>query len=131
MFKLGDRVEVVGKNGRTVGSRPIGYVGVVTSTSTSWCGDEGGIYYLDNGNGSYESELRLVNSKNIIMNIVEKFKNSFIQEPERTFKKAGITNGDGILTSDGRDIFFAWLLKQNADKFKAEVVDELIKEEDK
>lgn len=63
------------------------------------------------------------------MNLKEKFVTLFISEPEKSFRKVGITNGDGILTEDGQKVFLGWLLKQNGAAFKTEVVDPMIVEE--
>ncbi len=72
------------------------------------------------------------NKNNINMNIKEKFALAFKSEPEKTFRKAGITNGDDFLTDDGQKIFLSYLLKKHGVDFKKEVVDELVKEgEDK
>jgi len=65
------------------------------------------------------------------MNIKEKFILAITPEPQKSFRKAEITNGDNILTDDGAKIFLTWLLEKNADAFKKEVVDDLLKEKDK
>ena len=78
--------------------------------------------------GYYESNLTLIAKKNKTMNITEKFTTMFLAEPEKSFRKAGITNGDGYLTSDGQKVFLTWLLKKNGDAFKTDVVDVLLKE---
>ena len=62
------------------------------------------------------------------MSLKEKFALVLTSEPFKSFRKKGITNGDNILTSDGRDIFLSYLLEKNKDAFKTEVVD-LIEEE--
>jgi len=72
------------------------------------------------------------NSKNKIMNIKEKFILAITPEPKRSFRKAGITDGDDMLTDEGVKIFLTWLLYNKfADEFKKEVVDEMLKEEKK
>lgn len=81
----------------------------------------------------YESdivELLKTNVKNITnMNIKEKFALALTKEPMKTFRKVGITNGDDLLTDDGMKVFLSWLLnKKFADEFKAEVVDDMLKE---
>lgn len=65
------------------------------------------------------------------MSIKESFALAFKNEPEKSFRKAGITNGDDFLTEDGQTIFLSWLLKQNGEAFKKEVVDALLVEADK
>lgn len=76
-----------------------------------------------------ESSLRLLESNNKL-NMKEKFITMFLSEPEKSFRKAGITNGDGLLTDDGQKVFLTWILKKNGDTFKTEVVDEFLKEEE-
>jgi len=56
------------------------------------------------------------------------FTNLFTNEPEKSFKKAGIIRDGGFLTEDGAAIFLAYLLKTNAEDFKTAVVDEIIKQ---
>ncbi len=63
------------------------------------------------------------------MDIKEKFQLAFKSEPEKSFRKAGVTNGDDYLTDDGQKIFLSWLLKKHGTEFKTEVVDELLKED--
>lgn len=75
------------------------------------------------------NDIILISNKN--MNIKEKFVHLFLSEPEKSFRKVGITSGDGALTADGQNIFLTWLLQKNGSMFKKEVVDELLKEEDK
>ena len=67
------------------------------------------------------------NKKN--MTLKEKFTQVFLKEPEKSFRKNGITNGDGILTQEGQAIFLTWLLGKNGEDFKKEVVDEIAKDE--
>lgn len=74
--------------------------------------------------------LELINSNINFMNLKEKFVQVFLKEPEKSFRKAEITNGDGILTTDGQSVFLGWLLKKHGDEFKTEVVDELLKEKE-
>lgn len=63
------------------------------------------------------------------MDLKEKFALTLTSEPYKSFRKARITNGDDLLTDDGMRIFLSWLLKKNADAFKLEVVDEIVKED--
>ncbi len=75
--------------------------------------------------------IRNTNNKTIMTNLVTKFSNLFVKEPQLSFRKSGITDNQDILTDEGQKVFLSWLLTQNADKFKKEVVDELLKTEDK
>lgn len=75
------------------------------------------------------AEKYLANNSNIkekTMTIKEKFVLALTKEPQKSFRKAGITNGDDLLTEEGGKIFLTWLLNKNADDFKKEVVDGLL-----
>jgi hypothetical protein len=66
------------------------------------------------------------------MNIKEKFVLALTKEPQKSFRKAGITNGDDLLTDDGQNIFLSWLLhEKHADEFKTQVVDGLLQDQKK
>lgn len=62
------------------------------------------------------------------MNIKDQFLLAITSEPQKSFRKAGVTNGDDLLTEDGQKVFLAWLLKQNQDAFKKEIVDPILEE---
>ena len=49
-----------------------------------------------------------------------------MSEPEKTFRKTGITNTDNMLTSEGTELFLNWLFQQNKAEFKTEVADEIL-----
>ena len=78
----------------------------------------------------HEQYLRLVKPKNNnnTMNLKENFVMAFLPEPEKSLRKAGITNGDGILTDDGVKVFLTWLLKKQAQPFVDEVVADILKD---
>lgn len=61
----------------------------------------------------------------IMADVMNSFVMAFLSEPEKSYRKAGITNGDGILTDTGMKIFLTWLLTKNPE-FKAQVVDGLL-----
>lgn len=63
--------------------------------------------------------------------VLERFATAILPEPEKSFRKAGITNGDNLLTSDGQKVFLSWLLKKYGVDFKKDVVDELLKKDEK
>lgn len=129
-FKIGDTI-IVKKQGVIRGSRPYGYVGKITSIDDNRVEDDV-IYFLDNGNGIYGQDVDNNNINN--MNIIEKFTLNLKSEPEKSFRKAGIINGDDLLTDDGQKIFLTWLLSKNKQEFRTEVVDGILdemKEEDK
>jgi len=78
-----------------------------------------------------ESNLILIDKKMSQMNIKEKFTLAFKSEPEKSFRKTGITNGDDFLTDDGQKVFLSWLLKKNGADFNTEVVQDLLKDIEK
>lgn len=61
-----------------------------------------------------------------IMGLQDKFLLSIKPEPQKSFRKAGITNGDDLLTCEGTQVFLAWLLEKNETEFKADVVDPIL-----
>jgi hypothetical protein len=61
----------------------------------------------------------------------EAFVLSLTKEPQKSFRKAGITDGDDLLTDEGQKIFLSWLLHQKySEDFKSTVVDDLLKDQD-
>src|SRR6185369_14303435 len=78
-----------------------------------------------------ERGFELISINQSTMDIKEKFQLAFKSEPEKSFRKAGVTNGDDYLTDGGQKIFLSWLLKKNGADFKKEVVDSLLEEEAK
>lgn len=126
-FKVGDMVQVVlggashwGHHQKIIYIRPDGAEG----TKETICDCGGRDCY------SNDSSLELIETNKTSMNLKEKFVAAFLSEPEKTFRKAGITNGDGILTDEGQQIFLTWLLKQQGNTFKTEVVDQLAEEKE-
>ncbi len=61
--------------------------------------------------------------------VLERFAIAVLPEPDKSFRKAGITNGDGILTSQGSAVLLTWLLKKHGKEFNDEVVSELLKKD--
>lgn len=76
------------------------------------------------------SDFELINDNKTNMSLLETFKLAFKAEPQKSFTKAGITNSDDTLTSEGKDIFLAWSLKTNGAQFKTEVVDVLLADQE-
>jgi hypothetical protein len=77
------------------------------------------------------AEINILNTKHeekSMSNLIKRCKELFLSEPEKSFRKAGITGDDGSLTGEGEKVFLDWLLKINSDKFKAEVVDKIIED---
>jgi hypothetical protein len=132
-FKVGDMVRILDTNGSfspfSVGD--IREIRCVSSTHVFF--DYNGIGNCCNcGKHTWEikyEQVELINNNYKNMNIKEKFITAFLSEPEKSFRKAGITNGDGFLTEDGQSMFLSWLLKKDWVAFKKDVVDELLKED--
>jgi hypothetical protein len=133
-FKVGDRVR--GQYGDKIYEGTIvkiSYSGVIVDRD-GWgrwsclVREDGSVAGADGMDDGIHN-LELISSTNkSTMNIKEKFALAFKQEPEKSFRKAGITNGDDLLTEDGRQIFESWLLKKHGEDFKKEVVDDLLKD---
>lgn len=82
--------------------------------------------YKDSSDGTIE----ILNSKNT-MSLQEKFILALTKEPNKSFRKANVTNGDDLLTEEGTVVFLSWLLHSKyADEFKKEVVDDMLKEKE-
>lgn len=127
-MKVGDRVRQSAHGFQQYGNQSSGGLGtvrvpsVVSYVTVRW--DNGG-YELN----YHECDLELVNQTSS-MNLKEKFTLAITAEPKKSFRKAGITNGDDILTDDGTKVFLTWLLHSKyAEEFKKEVVDDLLKAE--
>ncbi len=59
----------------------------------------------------------------------EKFVLLTTKEPEKTYRKAGLVDGDNLLNDEGAKIFLTWLLGKNPE-FKTEVADALVEEKE-
>ena len=71
----------------------------------------------------------ITKSTNTIMgNIIDKVRKMRLQEPEKSFVKAGIANTDGTLTAEGKQLFDEWIFEQNKVDFNDEVVQPLLDE---
>lgn len=126
MVKVGDKVKFVSQTPGYVYKETLGAIYIVESIS----GDNIR-YYWKGGHGSFffQQDIQLITNQNN-MSIKEKFITAFLVEPEKSFRKTGITNGDGFLTEDGEQVFLGWLLKQNGAQFKTDVVNDLLKEQE-
>lgn len=101
------RVKIVKKQSCSKGRASIGY-------TTSWkdCGDM---------NIIRGKSTRMTSLKSVYKSIKRK-------EPEKSFHKAGIIDDNDDLTQEGEELFLGFLLEQNKDAFKKEVVDGIINE---
>lgn len=104
-------------------------------------GEERKAFIIDGDAGAEWDRIRLVKqgkssstnnnnlTKNFMSSLVKKFQSLLLPEPEKTFRKAGVTNESDALTNEGHELFLAFLLKKHGTEFKTEVVDVLVKEE--
>lgn len=80
------------------------------------------------------SDWNLITKKgtNIMPDLKKDFALLFVAEPEKTFRKTGLTDNTDMLTPDGQTIFLSWLLNSKyAADFKTEVADKLLAEMEK
>jgi hypothetical protein len=63
--------------------------------------------------------------------LMNKLKQLAEKEPQKTFRKVGITYESGNLTEEGKEVFMNWLFEKHADDFKTEVADVLLEELEK
>ena len=60
----------------------------------------------------------------------EKFALALKKEPQKTFRKLGLTNGDDVLTDDGVKIFLTWMLQKYEKEFYEMVAEPMLKEQE-
>lgn len=130
-FKVGDKVRIIQASDFDVKEHGLsnGMVGRIIYVTIH---DSSYPYYLDikPNRCMGESQLELINDNETIMSsIKEKFVLAITPEPQKSFRKAGITNGDDLLTDDGQKIFLSWLLTKHAEEFKKNVVDGLLEDD--
>lgn len=102
-----------------------GTTGIYTVKSVS--GDR--VFFVESTSGDWAAEyFTLANLTLDNMSLLEKAALAFKKEPEKSFRKAGVTNGDDILTDEGTKVFLGFLLKKHGEEFKKEVVDPILKE---
>lgn len=63
--------------------------------------------------------------------LISSFKLMTKSEPEKTFIQAGVTDSNGNLSEEGKELFLAYLLAQNGMQFKTDVVDAILEEQQK
>jgi len=141
-MKKGDKVKIISgiyypQNGEYYCSQNIS-IGEIYTLKEYLVNQANGIYWIFEecvgyeGKWAFEFQLELVNNLNKKpMNLKEKFLTSLKSEPEKSFRKAEITDGDDLLTEDGKAVFLSWLLRKNGAEFKKEVVDEILEEKKK
>ena len=141
MFKIGDKVKIKVDKDHYLGneyfpeeaifrgdSSTIGCVALERLDRFAGAAQNGWWNFRKEDLDKLISSSETINLKDKIMNLKEKFITAITPEPEKSFRKSGITDGDNLLTEDGEKVFLSWLLKKNAVDFKKEVVDDLLKE---
>lgn len=126
-YKVGDRVR------RTDGVDNPGYgiyIGREYIVSKS---ENGNVFLSGVGSNWISTNFTLIQSNNNppMASLKDKFALVFKSEPEKSFIQAGVMNNDETLTVEGQQVFMAWLLKENGDKFKTDVVDPILAENKK
>lgn len=125
-MKIGDKVKCVCET-----STNYGQIAIVTDI----CGDTIYVKYSDGDEGKGKSKYYKLTTENPInkvsgkiMSLKESFLTGMLSEPMKSYRKAGITNGDNLLTEDGVKVFLSYLLSKEPLEggFKTEVVDGII-----
>lgn len=132
-FNVGDKVKRI--RGGSNSGLDIGDIGTVEShngpNATYVLSSLGRRGSHDNVNLQLVESFSIKNNNKNMVNIKDSFTLAFKAEPEKSFRKVGVTNGDDFLTEDGQKIFLSWLLKKNGADFKTEVVDGLLADMEK
>src|SRR3990167_10070166 len=135
-MKIGDRVKIIGRkysDSNNYEGRECFIVRLYSERHqvNGWIGRLWELKTVETGEQTFSFEVDLkVITKNNQMNLKDKFTLAFKGEPEKTFRKTGITNGDDFLTEDGQHVFLGWLLKKHGEEFKKDVVDDILKEQE-
>jgi hypothetical protein len=128
-FKIGDRV--VRARGGSNGNMHEGDEGTVVGfdgPSVMVQADKDG-QSLSHSHDPENLDLIEVKKSTTMINLKESFVIAFLPEPEKSLRKAGITNGDGILTDEGVKIFLTYMLRKNATDFVQEIVAPMLAEQ--
>jgi hypothetical protein len=138
-IKIGDKVKIRKKTmGNPISEKEIGQIVIIGKKYNGWetrirgngSGEDEDNCIMINGNYFHPNDLEIINNnEQSTMTLKEKFLLALKSEPEKTFRKAGITNGDDMLTTEGTELFLNFLFEKNKTEFKKEVVDEIINEE--
>lgn len=118
----------------SAGTSPITSTLLSASSIMSYPNNPNMFYHIPSTIDFPLSTLSFINNKKERkkMSLREKFTLALTPEPQKSFRKAGITNGDDLLTNEGQEVFLSWLLQTKfADEFKTAVVDDILKEKKK
>lgn len=119
-FKVGDRVQITHALSH-VDTPHVGKVATIrgehnANSMKDW-------FYLQGiGFAMVEDQLQLVETHGsettFIQNLKQAFASVFKGEPQKSFKKAGVTDASDVLTEDGKSVFLSWLLKKHGEEFQ-------------
>jgi hypothetical protein len=119
-YDVGDEVLI---NISCTGTR-VGEIATIDSYGKAKHKDGSGGCECGHRNNTYWK--KITTNKN--MNIKEQFTIAITPEPQKSFRKAGITDGDNLLTEDGMKVYLSWRLQKDALEFKKEIVDPMLEE---
>lgn len=135
MFKKGDRVRVIEPLNRDESPVFVSdmdkYIGkeFVVSSADRFVYLHGASYtWNKNWLVLVDDLTKEVKTTTYMATLIEKAKLAFKKEPEKSFIKVGVMDANENLTTEGKDLLFAFLLEKNKDAFKTEVVDPILKE---
>lgn len=75
-------------------------------------------------------EETLTKSTTFMSSLVQKFADLFIKEPQKSFRKSGVTDTNDQLTSDGKELLMNWLLAKHKDEFLKDVITPILEAEE-
>lgn len=128
-FSIGDRI----KNIKTRECGVIYYISQTENFPDIFVRYDNGGDGHSGGNHPASDYYKLIGSTSCKkeMNLLQKLSQSLMAEPEKSFRKLDITNGDNMLTCEGKDVFINWLFQKNKAAFNTEVVVDMIAELEK
>ena len=93
-------------------------------------GSGGGIDYASvNKSLKFFPRFTQITKKSTMNSLVSKVADLFITEPQKTFRKLGITDDRNNLTEQGEMVFINWLFTQNQDAFNTAIATPLLAEQ--
>lgn len=126
-FKVGDSVKL--KNNQSCNSAEVDVIYQVQKCPKGAKNQPLGVGFDRNNLCHCQPSWELITSNNNQTNSMEKFKAMMKKEPMKSFYKAGLTDSNDVLTTEGKDVFLNFLLAKNQDAFKTEVADLMLAED--
>ena len=112
------------------------YIGKTMTVNQVNVTDRGDVYLAeDRGSWLWSPEwLEPVKSHfltpTFMTSLKEKFVLSLTPEPQKTFRKLGLTNGDNLLTDEGKAIYESWRFQKDQQAFYDEVAKAMLAEKE-